>query len=225
MFSLTKSSLFTSPVHYFTDKICPKQKWALSTIPVSIGGEGKRRGVICTASKLFCLQLTRYNLHSFARPYTMLCEKFLWAIKSCFVKFSFKPLNHALWNLICKISKYALWNSLWVPKVCLKTYFVGSQSMLFETSKYALSNFFARYQVCFAKTQSMLCESSKYVLWNLFEEQRIQFKRHRSSPKHQKRLTLHRSSISKPRKSWNKLDKGVWRMKNGVFHFYVQMLE
>ena len=157
----------------------------------------------------------------------MLCEKFLWAIKSCFVKFSFKPLNHALWNLICKISKYALWNSLWVPKVCLKTYFVGSQSMLFETSKYALSNFFARYQVCFAKTQSMLCESSKYVLWNLFEEQRIQFKHHRSSPRHQKRLTLHRSSIAKPRKSWDKWNKEVWRKKNGLksVPFYLQMLE
>ena len=189
-------------VHYFTDKICPKRKRALSTIPVSIGGEGKRRG-----GYLHRKQIVLPSTHTvqpifkilFATPYTMLCETFLWAIKSCFVKLSFKPLNHALWNLICKISKYALWNSLWVPKVCLKTYFVGSQSMLFETSKYALSNFFARYQVCFAKTQSMLCESSKYVLWNLFEEQRIQFKRHRSSPKHQKRLTLHRSSILKPR--------------------------
>ena len=108
-------------------------------------------------------------------------------------------------------------------KYAYKTYFVGSQSMLCESSKYVcfVKLFFGRYQVWFAKTQSMLCESSKYVLWNLFEEQRIQFKRHRSSPRHQKRLTLHGSSIAKPRKSWDKWKKGVWRKKNGlrVFHF------
>ena len=93
----------------------------------------------------------------------MLCEKFLWAIKSCFVKFSFKPLNHALWNLICKISNYALWNSLWVPKVCLKTYFVvcflKPRSMLCQTFlrdiKYALR----KLKVCFVNPQSMFCET------------------------------------------------------------------